>query len=121
RRHAFLLFEPPAPGMRSLEACMAAEGPLTAARVTVLLEQLIGAVRALQRRGMQGLWLSPRQILVDEQDRVLLWPESAAILPGVGRQALPDEAEPLAPELRGKWPVDGRADQFNLAALAYWL
>jgi hypothetical protein len=34
---------------------------------------------------------------------------------------LPAEAIPLAPELRGEQRVDGRADQFALAALAYWL
>ena len=121
RRHAFLLFEPPAAGMRSLAEWAAAHGPLEADGLLSLLLPLIEAVRALQRRGMQGLWLSPRQILVDGHGRLLLLPEHAALLPGVGRQALPDDAVPLAPELRGGGEVDGRADQFALAALCYWL
>ena len=48
-------------------------------------------------------------------------PEYAALLPGVPRQRLPAEAIPLAPELRGEGRVDGRADQFAVAALTYWL
>lgn len=121
RRHAFLLFEPPAPGMRSLADWAAARGPLDAASLLALLGQLIAAVRALQRRGMQGLWLSPRQILLGADGRLLLLPEQAARLPGVERQPLPADAVPLAPELRRGQRVDGRADQFALAALAYWL
>jgi hypothetical protein len=89
--------------------------------VLVLLEQLIAAVRGLQRRGMQGLWLDPRNILVDDGGRVLLLPEHAALLPGVAQQPLPEQAVPLAPEARGGGALDGRADQFALAALAYWL
>ncbi len=122
RRHAFLLFEPPLAGTRSLADWAAAHGPLDGQILLDLLEQLIAAVRALQRRGMQGLWLSPRHILIDPGGRLLLLPEHAALLPGVPRQPLPSEAIPLAPEARGnEQPLDGRADQFALAALAYWL
>lgn len=121
RHHAFLLFELPPPGMRSLADWAAAHGPLDGACVLALLEQAIAAVRALQRRGMQGLWLNPRHMLIGEGGRLLLLPEHAALLPGVPRQRLPAEAIPLAPELRGTQPVDGHADQFALAALAYWL
>lgn len=121
RRHAFLLFEPPAAGSRSLADWAASHGPVDGQTLLALLEQAIVAVRALQRRGMQGLWLSPRQILIDQGGRLLLLPEYAALLPGVPRQRLPVGAIPLAPELRGMQRVDGRADQFALAALAYWL
>jgi hypothetical protein len=121
RRHAFLLFEPPPAGARSLVDWAAAHGPVDGRSLLALLEQAIVAVRALQRRGMQGLWLNPRQILIGEDGRLLLLPEHAALLPGVPRQPLPAEAVPLAPELRGTQRVDGRADQFALAALAYWL
>lgn len=121
RQHAFLLFEPPPAGTRSLADWAAAHGPLDAQALLALLEQMIAGVRALQRRGMQGLWLSPRHILIDEGGRLLLLPEYAALLPGVPRQPLPAEAIPLAPELRGRQRVDSRADQFALAALAYWL
>jgi hypothetical protein len=121
RRHAVLLFELPAPGMRSLNDWVAAHAPLDGQALLALLDQLIAAVRALQRRGMQGLWLSPRHILVSDGGRLLLLPEHAALLPGVPRQRLPDEAIPLAPELRGEGRVDGRADQFAVAALTYWL
>jgi len=121
RRHAFMLFEPPAPGLRSLADWAAAHGPVDGATLLALLDQAIAAVRALQRRGMQGLWLSPRNILISAGGRLLLLPEHAALLPGVPRQQLPAEAIPLAPELRGGQRVDGRADQFALAALAYWL
>ncbi|EWH30124.1 hypothetical protein Z695_0122025 [Pseudomonas aeruginosa SG17M] len=75
----------------------------------------------MQRRGVQGLWLAPRQILLDEGGRLLFLPEAAAILPGVARQALPADSVPLAPELRRGEALDGRADQFALAALFYWL
>nr|WP_132658011.1 protein kinase [Pseudomonas aeruginosa] len=95
--------------------------PLEPQCALVLLEQLIDAVRALQRRGVQGLWLAPRQILLDEGGRLLFLPEAAAILPGVARQALPADSVPLAPELRRGEALDGRADQFALAALFYWL
>lgn len=121
RRHAFQLFALAEPGMRSLADWMAAGGPLEPEKVHAVLLQLIEAVRVLQRRGMQGLWLSPRQILMNAQGRVLLLPEHAAILPGVGRQPIPPDAVPLAPELRNGRRADGRADQFALAALAYWL
>ena len=40
---------------------------------------------------------------------------------GVARQALPADSVPLAPELRRGEALDGRADQFALAALFYWL
>ena len=60
-------------------------------------------------------------ILLDDGGRLLLLPEHAALLPGVPQQVLPAQAVPLAPEARGRKTVDGRADQFALAALAYWL
>ncbi|WP_324733044.1 serine/threonine-protein kinase [Pseudomonas paeninsulae] len=121
RQHAFMLFELPAPGMRSLVDWAAGHGPVDGSTLLALLDQAIAAVRALQRRGMQGLWLSPRNILIGESGRLLLLPEYAALLPGVPRQQLPAEAIPQAPELRGEQRLDGRADQFALAALAYWL
>ncbi len=121
RRHAFSLWAVPPAGTRSLQDWVAAQGPLDGPSLLALLEQLIVAVRALQRRGMQGLWLDVRNILVDEGGRLLLWVEHAALLPGVPRQPMPANAEPLAPELREGRAVDGRADQFALAALAYWL
>ena len=121
REHAFWLFEPPAKGMRSLVDWLAAHGPLDAVTLLVVLEQLIAAVRGLQRRGMQGLWLNPRNILVGDGGRVLLLPEYAALLPGVAPQPLPQQAVPLAPEARSGRILEGRADQFALAALVYWL
>lgn len=121
RRHAFLLFEPPPAGVRSLADWIGSQGPLPPATLVALLCQLIEAVRALQRRGMQGLWLNPRQILVGDDGRVLLLPEFAAILPGVQRQSAPAQAVPLAPELRHGRAADGSADQFALAALCYWM
>ncbi|WP_070333156.1 protein kinase [Pseudomonas aeruginosa] len=121
RRHAFQLFAPPRWPMRSLLDWAPAHLPLEPQCALVLLEQLIDAVRALQRRGVQGLWLAPRQILLDEGGRLLFLPEAAAILPGVARQALPADSVPLAPELCRGEALDGRADQFALAALFYWL
>ncbi|CAD5107472.1 serine/threonine-protein kinase [Zestomonas carbonaria] len=121
RSHAFILFALPAPGMRSLEGWRTTRRTLSAERALALLVQLIAAVRALQRRGMQGLWLGPRQILVDERGQLLLLPEQAALLPGVAPQPLPADAVPLAPELRRGEHCDGRADQFAVAALLYWL
>jgi hypothetical protein len=121
RRHAFLLFEPASKGMRSLVDWVAAHGPVDGVTVLAVLDQLITAVRSLQRRGMQGLWLDPRSILLDDAGRVLLLAEYAALLPGVPLQPLPQHAVPLAPEARNGQALDGRADQFALAALAYWL
>lgn len=121
RSHAYLVLAVPPRGMRSLDDWLAAHGAPDAPTLLILLKQLIAAVRSLQRRGMQGLWLSPRQILVGDDGRLLLLPGAAAILPGVARQPLPELAVPLAPELRSGRALDGRADQFALAALAYWL
>ncbi len=121
REHAFWLFEPAGKGMRNLNDWVAAHGPVDGLTILAVLEQLIAAVRGLQRRGMQGLWLDPRNILLDDGGRLLLLPEHAALLPGVASQAIPAQAVPLAPEVRAGQAVDGRADQFALAALAYWL
>ncbi|MFC4862249.1 protein kinase [Pseudomonas sp. JS3066] len=121
RQHAFLLFALPPAGAQSLARRREGRPPLDAAATLAILVQLIEAVRSLQRRGMQGLWLNPRQILLDERGRLLLLPEFAAILPGVPQQTAPPQAVPLAPELRHGRALDGSADQFALAALAYWL
>ncbi|MBT8768084.1 serine/threonine-protein kinase [Metapseudomonas boanensis] len=121
RHHAFLLFQFPSERMRSMTERLAADGPWNAKGAMALLVQLIEAVRSLQRRGMQGLWLDPRQILVADDGRVLLLPEFAAILPGVSRQVTPQDAVPLAPELRHGRALDGSADQFALASLTYWM
>jgi hypothetical protein len=121
RRHAFLLFALPPAEVQSLARRMEGRKPLSAEATLGLLVQLIEAIRSLQRRGMQGLWLNPRQIVMDERGRLLLLPEFAAILPGVARQSAPAQAVPLAPELRHGRALDGGADQFALAALAYWL
>lgn len=121
RHHAFLLFAPPPSGARSLVRRCAEGPPLGAEATLAILVQLIEAVRSLQRRGMQGLWLNPWQILLDDRGQLLFLPEYAAVLPGVARQPAPALAVPLAPELRQGRVLDGSADQFALAALAYWL
>lgn len=121
RSHAYLVLAVPRGDMRCLVDWLAVQGAPDATTLLSVLTQLIGAVRSLQRRGMQGLWLSPRQILVGGDGSVLLLPGAAAILPGVARQSLPEQAVPLAPELRSGRALDGRADQFALAALTYWL
>ncbi|MDE3738179.1 protein kinase [Pseudomonas resinovorans] len=121
RQHAFLLFALPPAGAQSLARRREGRTPLDAKSTLAIVVQLIEAVRSLQRRGMLGLWLNPRQILLDEHGRLLLLPEFAAILPGVTRQPVPPQAVPLAPELRHGRALDGSADQFALAALAYWL
>lgn len=72
-----------------------------------VIKQLITAVRGLQRRGMQRLWLDPRAIVMDDAGRVLLLPEHAALLPGVGRQVLPADALPLAPRCARRKPLMG--------------
>lgn len=123
RRQAFSLYEYPPVDMRSLADWAAARGPLDGLVVLSIIKQAIDAVRALQRRGVQGLWLSPRHVLIGESGRLMVLAEYAALIPGVPQQPLPVDAIPLAPELRSDHggPVDGRADQFALAALAYWL
>ncbi|SNS76234.1 protein kinase [Pseudomonas segetis] len=122
REHAFTLFEYPSADMRSLADWAAGRGPLAVQGVMSIIKQAIDGVRALQRRGMQGLWLNPRNILIAESGRVLLFAEHAVLIPGAPRQAMPVDALPLAPEMRmAGGRVDGRADQFALAALAYWL
>nr|WP_298140563.1 protein kinase [uncultured Pseudomonas sp.] len=122
RRQAFLLFEAPATAVSSLPDWLARHGPVDGQSLLALLEQMIVAVRALQRRGVHGLLLDPRNILLDDQRRLLFLPTFAALLPGVARRPVPPEAQVLAPELRTlEATVDGRADQFGLAALVYWL
>ncbi|CAE6939381.1 Protein kinase [Pseudomonas marincola] len=121
RLHAFNVYEAPAKGAVSLFDWVNSRRPLTHSQVMSIFGQLLDAVRALQRRGMQGLWLAPRNILIDAHMHVVLLPEWAAILPGVARQAFPAEAMPLAPEVRAGRTLDGRADQFALASLVYWM
>ncbi len=121
RSHAYLSLAKPPRGMRNLYDWVAARGAPDTQTLLRTVTQLIAAVRSLQRRGMQGLWLNPRQILLGDDGQVMLLPGAAAILPGVARQPLPAQAVPLAPELRGGRALDGRADQFALAALVYWL
>jgi len=121
RSHAYLVLAKPPRGMRNLSDWVAAHGKPDAQTLLSLVTQLIAAVRSLQRRGMQGLWLNPRQILLGDDGRVLFLPGAAVILPGVARQPVPEQAVPLAPELRSGRALDGRADQFALAALVYWL
>lgn len=121
RQHAFWLLEPPAKGMRSLIDWLAAHDSVDGVTVLSVLDQLIAAVRGLQRRGMHGLCLEPRNILLDDGGRLLLLPEHAARLPGVPLQPLPEQTVPLAPEARNGRTLEGRTDQFALAALVYWL
>lgn len=121
RSHAYLVLAKPPRGMRNLFDWVAAHGAPDIQTLMGIVTQLIAAVRSLQRRGMQGLWLSPRQILLDDDGRVLFLPGAAVILPGVARQSVPEQAVPLAPELRSGRALDGRADQFALASLVYWL
>ncbi|QRY81339.1 protein kinase [Pseudomonas sp. PDNC002] len=121
RRHAYQLFVPAEGEWRSFAEWVTARRRVEVAAALDMLEQCVAAVRALQRRGVHGLWLTPRQWLLGPNGRVLALPELAAVIPGVARQALPADALPLAPELREDLAVDGRADQFALAALFYWL
>src|SRR3989338_6102164 len=90
REHAFWLFESVGKGMRNLNDWVGAHGQVDGFEILSVLEQLIAAVRGLQRRGMQGLWLDPRNILLDDGGRLLLLPEHAALLPGVAPQRLPE-------------------------------
>lgn len=121
RRHAFQLLLLPAGEWQSLVDWQGIWRKPSAAELLVLLRQLVEALRALQRRGVQGLWVSPRQILVNERGALVLLPERAAVVPGVPRQALPSDVLPLAPELRQGGALNSRADQFMVAAYAYWL
>lgn len=121
RRHAFQVFAVPPGNWRSLAERHRAWRRLAPEETMVLLRQLVEALRALQRRGVQGLWVSPRQVLVDDCGRLLFLPELAALVPGVARQPLPLECLPLAPELRDGRAADSRAEQFVVAAFAYWL
>lgn len=121
RLHAFNVYEVPGKGACSLFDWANSQRPLAHNHIVAIFGQLIEAVRALQRRGMQGLWLTPHNIAIDSQMRVVLFPEHAAILPSLVRQVVPETAVPLAPEVRAGRTIDGRADQFALAALVYWM
>lgn len=121
RRHAFQLLGLPPGSWRSLADWRDARRQPSASEQLGLLRQLVEALRALQRRGVRGLWVSPRQVLVNEKGILVLVPEVAAVVPGVPRQALPGNVLPLAPELRYGGALDSRADQFMVAAYVYWL
>lgn len=121
RRHALQVLRP-LPGRVLSLAQWRREQPRPAAtQVLTLLRPLLTAVRALQRRGVLGLVLDPQLILLNEQGQVCLLPEQAACWPGVSRQNVTPAQLPLAPEVRAGQPLDGRCDQFALAALCYWL
>ena len=121
RQHAYQLFARPPGRWRSLADWRGAWRKPAPAELLALLRQLVEALRALQRRGVRGVWVSPRQVLVNERGRLLLLPELAASIPGCPRQALPEGVLPLAPELRRGEALDSRAEQFVVAAYAYWL
>jgi hypothetical protein len=93
----------------------------SASQLLGLIDQLIEALRALQRRGMQGLWLEPRQILLDAAGNLCVLAEGAVLLPSGLRAAAPHGWVPMAPELRRGEVMDSRAEQFLVAACAYWL
>lgn len=120
RTHAYWLWALPGPGMRPLDAWRG-PGRLAGTQLLELLDQLIECLRALQRRGMRGLWLAPTQILRNPQGALCVLAEGAVSLPGELHVAAPVDWLPLAPELR-RGEVDGsRAEQFLVAACAYWL
>lgn len=121
RRHAYQLLLLPDGAWQSLADWRDIWRKPSAAELLVLLRQLVEALRALQRRGVQGLWVSPRQILVNDRGALVLVPERAAVVPGAPRQTLPVDILPLAPELRQGGGLDSRAEQFMVAAYAYWL
>lgn len=120
-REEALCLVAPLPGrVLSLAAWRAEQAPVGAAQALALLRALTAAVRALQRRGVMGLVLDPRHILVGEQGQLCLLPEQAACWPDTPQQ-VPQTDLPLAPEVRSGQKLDGSADQFALAALTYWL
>ncbi|PAV48148.1 protein kinase [Pseudomonas sp. HAR-UPW-AIA-41] len=121
RRHALQVLRPLPGRVLSLAQWRREHARPSAAQVLALLRPLLTAVRALQRRGVLGLVLDPQLILLNEQGRVCLLPEQAACWPGVPRQSVASTPLPLAPEVRNGQPLDGRCDQFALAALCYWL
>lgn len=121
RTRAYWLWALPGPGMRTLDEWLAQRQKLSAGELLAVLDQLIEALRALQRRGMQGLWLGPRQILLDAAGNLCVLAEGAVQLPGELRAAAPHGWLPLAPELRRGEVMESRAEQFLLAAFAYWL
>lgn len=121
RTRAYWLWALPGPGMLALDRWLAQHQRLSASQLLAVLDQLIEALRALQRRGMQGVWLEPRQILLDATGNLCVLAEGAVQLPGGLSAQAPQGWVPLAPELRRGEVMDSRAEQFLVAACAYWL
>ncbi|WP_255487346.1 bifunctional serine/threonine-protein phosphatase/kinase [Oceanospirillum sediminis] len=97
-------------------------------RQTDLIEQMVKAVRALHRRDILCQGLHPDNIMVDQQGMIKLIDFASCAVPGMD-----DLPEPLAiaraagfhsytaPEYRLNRDPGPAADQFSLAAIAYWM
>jgi len=97
-------------------------------RQTDLIEQMVKAVRALHRRDILCQGLHPDNIMVDQQGMIKLIDFASCAVPGMD-----DLPEPLAiaratgfhsytaPEYRLNREPGPAADQFSLAAIAYWM
>lgn len=97
-------------------------------RLIDLIEQMVKAMRALHRRDILCQGLHPDNILVDSQGMIKLIDFTACAVPGSDDLPSPLTIARMvgltsysAPEYRLNREPGPNADQFSLAAIAYWM
>jgi serine/threonine protein kinase len=104
----------------TLEEIVDREGPLAEERVATIVEQTAEAVAALHEHGIVHADLSPRNLLIGEDDEVTLATLSTRNLIDLG-VVREEQAESgyVAPELAGEGHRSPGADVFGIGAVTY--
>ncbi|OPX54965.1 Serine/threonine protein kinase [Oceanospirillum multiglobuliferum] len=97
-------------------------------RMIDLIEQMVKAIRALHRRDILCQGLHPDNILVDQMGMIKLIDFASCAVPGAVDLPSPLVIAKMvgfssytAPEYRLSREPNANADQFSLAAIAYWM
>jgi serine/threonine-protein kinase len=108
---------------QDLRALLVEEGRLTFARTVRLVRQVAAALDAAHARGLVHRDVKPANILIDESDHVYLSDfgvaKDAAVLGLTHTGGFLGTVEYAAPEQIAGADVDGRADLYALACVAY--